>query len=128
MTKWYMHNQNPSWKMRHINPSDFEVHTNHIISAKRLDLIIVKKKKEKKGTCRTVNFAVPADHKVKLKESENRDKFMNPAMELKKLWNIKVTVVSIVIGALGTVTKTLIQGLEDLGREGRVETIQATTL
>ena len=34
-------------------------------------------------------------------------------MELKKLWNMKVTYVPIVIGALGTVTKGLLKGLEE---------------
>ena len=37
-------------------------------------------------------------------------------------------VIPIVIGALGTVTKGLIQGLEDLEIRGRVETIQITAL
>ena len=37
---------------------------------------------------------------------------------------MKVTIVPIVIGALGTVTKGLLKGLEDFG--GRVETIQTT--
>ena len=43
---------------------------------------------------------------------------MDLARELKtnKLWNIKVTVIPIVIGALGTITKWLVQGLEDFGR------------
>ena len=30
------------------------------------------------------------------------------------MWNIKVTIIPIVIGALGTATKWLIQGQEDL--------------
>ena len=44
----------------------------------------------------------------------------------KKLWSMKVTVIPIVIGALGTVTKGLVQGLKDLERRGQVETIQTT--
>ena len=40
----------------------------------------------------------------------------------------KVTVIQIVIGALGTVTKRLVKGLEDLEITGRVETIQTTPL
>ena len=39
---------------------------------------------------------------------------------------MKVTIVPIVIGALGTVTKGLLKGLEDLEVGGRVETIQTT--
>ena len=58
-------------------------------------------------------FAVPADQKVKLKESEKRDNYLDLARELKKLRNMKVTVISIVIGALGTFTKGLIIELDD---------------
>ena len=44
------------------------------------------------------------------------------------MWNMKVTIVPIVIGALGTITKGLLKGLEDLEIGGRVETIQTTAL
>ena len=37
---------------------------------------------------------------------------------------MEVTTIPIVIGVLGTVTKGLNKGLEDLERRGRVETIQ----
>ena len=41
---------------------------------------------------------------------------------------MKVTIVPIVIGALGTITKGLLKVLEDLEIGGRVETIQTTAL
>ena len=41
---------------------------------------------------------------------------------------MKVMIISIVIGALGTVTKGLIKGLEDLEIREKVETIQTTAL
>ena len=41
---------------------------------------------------------------------------------------MKVTIVPIVIGALGTITKGLLKGLEDLEIGGRIETIQTTAL
>ena len=50
------------------------------------------------------------------------------ARELKKLWNMKVTIIPIVIGALGTVTKGLVQGQEDGEISGWVETIQTAAL
>ena len=75
-----------------------------------------------------MNFAVLADHRIKLKESEKKDKYLDLPRELKKLWNMKVTVTLIVIGALNTVTKALIQGREDLEIRGQVETIQTTAL
>ena len=39
---------------------------------------------KKKRTCKIVDFAVPADHKIKLKESEKKDKYLNFAREYKK--------------------------------------------
>ena len=61
-----------------------------------------------------MDFAVPANHRVKLKESEKKDNYLDLAREVKKLWNMKVTVIPIVIGALGTVTKGLVKGQEEL--------------
>ena len=55
------------------------------------------------------NNNVPADHRVKLKEGEMKDKYPDLASELKKLWNMKVTIIPIVSGALGTVIKGLVK-------------------
>ena len=63
-----------------------------------------------------------------LKEREKKDKYFDFAKELKKLWNIKVTIIPIVIGAFGSITKGLLKGLEDLEFGGRIETIQTTAL
>ena len=57
-----------------------------------------------------------------MKESEKKDKYLDLVREL------KVTMILIVIGILGTVTKGLIQELEDLEITGQVEAIQTTAL
>ena len=54
--------------------------------------------------------------------------YLDLAKELKKLWNMKVTFITIVIGVFGTVIKGSLKGLEDLVVCGRVETIQMTAL
>ena len=59
---------------------DFSIHTDRLISARRPDLIIINKKKR---TCKIVDFAVPADHRIKLKECEKKDKYLDLARELK---------------------------------------------
>ena len=74
-----------------------------------------------------MDFAVPAEYRIKLKECEKNDKYLDLARELKKLWNMKATIMPIVIGAFGTITKGLLKGLEDL-EVGEVETIQTTAL
>ena len=73
-----------------------------------------------------MDFAVLADHRVKLKECENRNKYLDLGRELKKLCNMKGTIKPIIIGALDTVTKGLVPGLEVLEIAGQVESIQAT--
>ena len=90
---------------------DFNIQTDHIIPARRPDLMIINKKKR---ICKIVDFAVPADHRIILKECAKKDKYLDLTRELKKLWNMKVTIVSIVIGAFGTITKGLLKSLEDL--------------
>ena len=97
--------------MRHKLLWDFEIQTDHLIPARQPDLIIINKKER---TCRIVVFAVPVNYKVKLKECKKRDKYLDLARELKKLWNINMKIIPIVIGALGTVTKGSVQELEDL--------------
>ena len=74
-----------------------------------------------------MDFGVPADHRVN-QENKKEVKYQDLARELKQLWNMKVTVIPIVIGTLGTVTKGLIEGQEDLETSGQVETIQTTAL
>ena len=104
---------------------DFNIQMDHLIPARRPDLIIINNKKR---ICKIVDFAVPGDHRINLKKSEKKDKYLDFARELKKLWNMKVTIVPIVIGALGTITKGLLKGLEELEVGRRVETIQTTAL
>ena len=80
---------------------DFSIQTDHLIPARRPDIIRINKRK---NICKIVDFAVPADHRINLKESEKKDKYLDLARELKKLWNMKVTIVPIAIGALGIIT------------------------
>ena len=71
--KWYMHNhtsvlENDTHKLLW----DFDIQTDHLILAKR---------QKKKRTCKIVDFTVLADHRIKLKESEKKDKYLDLARE-----------------------------------------------
>ena len=66
--------------------------------------------------------------RVKLEESEKKNKYQDIARELKKLWNMKVTVVPIKTGELGTVTEGLVKRLEDFEIRGQVKTMQTIAL
>ena len=76
-----------------------------------------------------MDFAVLADHyRVKIKESENMNKYLDLVSKLKKSWNMKVTLISIVVGVLETVLSDLENRLDELEIRGRIETIQNAAL
>ena len=58
----------------------FEIPSDRLISVRRPDLVIINKKRK---TCRIVNFAVPADHREKLKEIKKRDQSLDLARQQK---------------------------------------------
>ena len=53
---------------------DFNIQTDHLIPVRRQD-----QKKKKKRICKIVDFAVLADHRINLKESEKKDKYLDLA-------------------------------------------------
>ena len=65
---------------------------------------------------------------MKGKESEKRDKYLDLARELNKMWNIRVIVIPIVIGAPETAPKGLESGMKELEIKGRLGTIQTLAM
>ena len=70
------------------------------------------------------------DRKLKVKENEKRNKYLDLARTLKReIWNMKMTtMIPNEIGALETMSKGLVKGLEDLEIKGQVESFQTTAL
>ena len=70
--KWYMHNPAPVLENDTHKPLwDFNIQTDHLMSARIPDLIIINKKQR---ICKIVDFAVPVDNRINLKESEKKKK------------------------------------------------------
>ena len=65
---------------------DIDIQTDHLISARPYK----NQQQQKKRNWKIVDFAIPADQKVRLKESD-MDKYLDLAKELERLWNMKVT-------------------------------------
>ena len=59
-----------------------------------------------------MDFAITADYRIKIKEWEKIDKYMDLARELETQWNIQLTVMPNVIGKLETVPKRLKRRIE----------------
>ena len=77
---------------------------------------------KKKRTCHLTKFVIPADHKGKIKENEKINKYWDLAREQKNLWKMKVTVIPIIVGVLGMVSKSSEKKLE-VEIKGRIQII-----
>ena len=66
--------------------------------------------------------------RLKIKEREKKDKYGVVASELKELWTMRMTVIPLVTGVLGTVPKGFERGLEELEIRKRIGTILTTAL
>ena len=102
---------------------DFEVETDLLIPTRKPDSEI-SNKKFKKRSHHQVKSVVLMDNRVKIKENQQIDKYLELARELTKLYNVKVNLIPTIIGPLGTVSKSLEMGLEESEIWARIETIQ----
>ena len=102
---------------------NLEVQTNHLNPSRRPDLVIINKKKPYLPILCCLDGA-ESENQRKRKEGIQLDL----SRELRKSWNIRVTVILILLCALGTVSKVLKRGLEALETGGRIITIQTKVL
>ena len=86
---------------------DFEIQIDHLITAKRSDLVLIHKTET---TCYLMDFAVPTYDRRKMKEREK----VESTREVKKQPNMKMTVIPIVVSALGKATIGLEKRLEEV--------------
>ena len=85
--KWYEHEpeivlENEDYKILW----DFSIKTDHVIEARRPDLVVVDKKER---SCKIIDFAVPGDSRIE-KEKDKIEKYQDLRRESQKIWNIKV--------------------------------------
>ena len=87
--------------------------TNRSPNSSQMTRSCVCSQKEKKNLS---SFIVPLDHRMKMKEHEKINKYLNLARELKKLWNMKatMTVILVVVSMPRTVSKGLEKRLKEL--------------
>ena len=62
---------------------DFSVQTDHLIEARRPDLVVVDKKRR---PCKIMDFAVPGDGRIEENEKEKIEKYQDLRRELQKIW------------------------------------------
>ena len=85
----------------------FQHTINHIIEARRLDIVIMEKEEK---VCKIIDIATPGDSRVAEKEREKVEKYQHLKREIARIWFMRrVEVIPAVVGALGTMTKNLVK-------------------
>ena len=81
---------------------DFSIQIDHVIEARRPDLVVVDKKER---SCKIIDFAIPGDSRIEEKEKGKIEKYQDLGRELKGTWNVKMRIVPLVVGSLGAIPK-----------------------
>ena len=73
-------------------------------------------------------MAIPADRNVTHKEAEEKIKYKSLCIEIQRMWNMKCTIILVITGATGTVTKSLKKNLEAIPGKHSVDSPQKTVV
>ena len=93
---------------------DYGIRTDRVIRANRPDVTLIDKVKKKVSL---IDVAIPWDTRVEEKEREKMDKYQDLKIEIRRIWDMPVEIVPIIIGALGTIPRSLKRNLEKLEAE-----------
>ena len=106
-SKWYEHeNAKLFW--------DYSIRTDRVIPTHQLDLTLVNRTNNKLSL---IDAVVPWDSRAEQKEQEKGDKYQDLRTKLRRLWDKPVGIVPLIVGALGTMPKSLKMNLEELGAD-----------
>ena len=84
------------------------------------DIII---RDNEKGTCMLIDVAISGDRNVIKKEAE---KILKYATEIQRMWNVKTKVISVIIGATGTISKSFRKYVSIITGNHEVKELQKT--
>jgi hypothetical protein len=85
----------------------------------------------KEKTCTLIDVAIPADRNVVQKGAEKKLKCKSLGIEIQRMWNLKCTIISVIIEATGVVTRSLRElrkNLEDTPGKHSIDSLQKTAI
>jgi hypothetical protein len=62
------------------------------------------------------------------KEAEKKLKYNSLSIEIQRMWNLKCTIVPVIIGATGIVTRSLRENLEAVPGKHSIDSLQKTAV
>ena len=100
---------------------DMPVNTDRTITANRPDIFV---KDSVNSTCKLIDMNVPSDRNIALKEIKKKSKYKDLELAIQRMWHMKILVIPMVVGALGTVKKEMEENIKKVPERATVTEIQ----
>jgi hypothetical protein len=75
-----------------------------------------------------IDVAIPGDRNVIQKEAEKILKYKDLTLEIQRMWNVKTRVIPIIIGAIGTISKSFRKCVSTIPGNHQDKEIQKTAV
>ena len=104
---------------------DPPVITDRTITANRPDIII---KGLVNSTCKLIDVSIPSDRNIALEEIGKKSKYKDLELEIQRMWQMKTEVIPVVVGALGTIKKGMVENIKRVPERANVTDTQTTSM
>jgi hypothetical protein len=94
------------------------VQTDRTIPNNKPDIII---RDTEKRTCILIDVAISGDRNVIKKKAEKYVKYKDLTIEIQRMWNVKTKVISVIIGATGTISKSFRKYVSNIPRNHEIK-------
>jgi len=101
-----------------------QVQTDRTIPSNKPDII----RDNEKRTCMLIDAAIPGDRNVIKKEAEKILKYKDLTIEIRRMWNVKTRVITVLIGATETISKSFRKYASDIPGNHDVKELQKTAI
>ena len=69
-------------------------------------------------------MSIPSDRNIALKEIEKKSKYKDLELEIQRMWQMKIEVIPVVVGALGTIKKGMVENIKRVSERVNVTETQ----
>ena len=97
------------------------VNTDRTITANRPDVIV---NDSVNSTCKMIDMTIAWDTNIAPREIEKKSKYKDLKLEIQRMWQMKTEVIPVVVGALGTVKKGMVEYIKKASEKATVTEAQ----
>ena len=76
------------------------------------------------STCKLIDITILSDRNIAVKEMKTKSKCKDLKLEIQRMWQMKTEVTPVVVGALGTVKKKMVENIKKVSERATVTETQ----